>query len=305
MKNHQFIKQIGALSVFALSSWSTAQTVDSVLFAQANIQPGATQTESSTGSGNSSFFKSDLSNKGFFSSGEWFFSWGYNKTTYSNSDINVSQPSLGNNFTVHDVQGHDEYVFPQCCSPDNLRIGRFIDEDKKFAVELSLDHTKYTSTEGQTALVTGANSGGVGNQQLTNQYFTYMLHNGLNHLMVDLVYRKSIFGELNATSNLAFIGKIGTGLAIVHPYNIINGNQNDEGQKEFRNYLGVNNGWWRIVGISTGVEVGVRYVVWKPVYLELTNKQIYTDMSNIPVYQGIASQKLWSHETVLSLGYTF
>ena len=38
--------------------------------------------------------------KRFFNSEEWFLSWGYNKTHYSKSNINVSQPALGNDFTV-------------------------------------------------------------------------------------------------------------------------------------------------------------------------------------------------------------
>jgi len=297
MKKHSIIQLLGALLFLGLSLSTTAQTANSVLLAQA--------TEPALTSSKDKIFNSDLSGKGFFNSGEWFFSWGYNKTYYANSDISVSQPSLGDNFTVHDVQGHDEYRVPECCSPDNLRLGRFFDDSKKVAIELSLDHTKYTTTDGQTAFVSGTNSGGVGNQKLTEPYFSYMLHNGLNHLMVDLVYRQPIFGELNETNSISFIGKVGTGLAIVHAYSVINGKQTDEGKKEFTNYIGVNNGWWRIVGISTGVEAGFRYVFYKPFYVELTDKQIYSDLSNVPVYQGTASQKLWSHEIVLSLGYIF
>jgi len=257
----------------------------------------------------------DLSKKGFFNTdAEWFVSLGFNKTYYQNSDIYVSQPSLGNNFTVNSVQGHDEYKPPGLRSPDNIRIGRFIDDQKKWGVDLSLDHDKFTSTVGQTALVTGTmganvnnnpNYLGLGSQQLTAQTFSYMLHNGLNHLMVDVVYRRPLIGEIADSSSLSFIGKIGTGVAIVHPYNEISGSENDVGAKTLSNVMGFNSGWWRIVGTSTGVELGFRYVVKKPIYLELTNKQIFTEMNNIPVNVGSASQKLVSNQYILSLGYEF
>ena len=242
----------------------------------------------------------------FFKSDEWFFSWGYNKTHYSKSNINVVQPSLGNNYTVNAVQGHDEFSHVVCCSPDNLRWGRYLDESKVFALDLSLDHTKYTTTVGQVALITGKHSTGVGNQLLSADYFSYMLHNGLNHLMVDLVYRRPITAAaVSDTSSLAFIGKVGAGVAYIHPYININGASSDVGSKSLNNLIGFNSGWWRIVGVSTSVEAGFRYVLSKPWYLELTDKTIFTTMSNIPVSNGTASQNLWSNEILLSVGYTF
>ncbi len=260
---------------------------------------------------------SDLSKKGFFNlDAEWFGSVGFNKTRYHESDINVNQPSQGNNFTVHDIQGHDEYKTPGFRSPDNFRIGRFIDDQRKWAVELSHDHDKFTSTLGQTASVTGVVSNstslaptnshlGIGTNQLNTTTFSYMLHNGLNSTMINLIYRKPLIGEIADESSLSFIGKIGTGLAIVHPYNTIDGQDATVGEKTFSNVIGFNSGWWRIVGTSTGVEAGFRYVVKKPIYLEFTNKQMYTEMNNIPVSSGNASQKLWSNQYILSLGYEF
>ena len=251
-------------------------------------------------------FSRDISKKGFFTKdAEWYFSLGVAKTYYANSDISVKQ-SNGNDFTVHDVQGHDEIDDVRFYQPDIIRIGRFIDDDKMWALELGLDHVKYSSTLGQTATVTGTNSGGTGSQTLSSSYFSYMLHNGLNHLMLDLVYRRPITAApVNDTSSLAFIGKVGAGLAYVHPYIDINGQSSNVGDKSFNNIIGFDSGWWRIVGVSTSIEAGLRYVISKPVYIELTDKTIFTSMKNIPVYQGSASQNLWSNEVLLSIGYTF
>ena len=271
--------------------WLSLSMVQSPSFAQNSSQASQPSQDASK----SSLFKSD----------EWFFSWGYNKTHYSNSNINVSQPSLGNNFTVNGVQGHDEFSHLTCCSPDNLRLGRYLNEEKTYALDLSLDHTKFTSTIGQVALITGKNSGGVGNQVLSSDYFSYMLHNGLNHVMVNFSYRKPLLGNLDETSNLTFIGKLGTGMAIVHPYSVVNGSEYQMGKKTLTNPLGFDNGWWRIVGTSTGVEMGMRYTFMKPFYLEWTNKQVFTNMRNVPVFQGSASQNLRSNEIIFSVGYTF
>ena len=252
-------------------------------------------------------FSRDISKKGFFTKdAEWYFSLGVAKTYYADSDISVNQSSLGNDFTVQSVKGHDEIDDVSIFQPDIVRIGRFIDDDKMWAIELGLDHVKYSSTLGQTATVTGTNSGGTGSKTLSSDYFSYMLHNGLNHLMVDLVYRRPITAAaVTDTSSLAFIGKVGAGIAYVHPYIDINGKSSNVGDKSLSNLIGFNSGWWRIVGVSTSVEAGFRYVLSKPWYLELTDKTIFTSMSNIPVYQGTASQNLWSNEIILSVGYTF
>jgi len=261
--------------------------------------PVLAQTDASP---ENTFFKST---REFFTQGEWYASWGYDKTHYHPSDVHVSQPSLNNDFVVHNMQGHDEFKSPVCCTPDNVRVGRFFDENKNWALDLSLDHTKFTSTLNQTALVTGTNAGGVGLKTLSTSYFTYLLHNGLNHVMVSALYRKPLLGNLEEGSSLSLIAKVGTGLAIVHPEIDINGQPNSVGNKNLTNLLGTNSGWWRIVGTSTGEELGFRYVPVKPLYLELTNKQIYTSMRNIPVYKGTASQNVRSNEMVMSVGYIF
>ncbi len=253
-------------------------------------------------------FSRDISKKGFFTKdAEWYFSLGFGKTSYADSDISVKQSSLGYDFTVHDVKGHDEWGDVNILMPDIVRIGRFIDDDKMWAIELGLDHVKYTSTAGQTVTVSGtAPTSLTGTVTPSSDNFSYMLHNGLNHLMVDLVYRRPITAApVNDTSSLAFIGKVGAGIAYIHPYININGSSSDVGSKSLNNLIGFNSGWWRIVGVSTSAEAGLRYVISKPVYLELTDKVIFTSMSNIPVPSGTASHNLWSNEILLSIGYTF
>src|ERR1700722_16944934 len=125
----------------------------------------------------------------FFSEAEWYFSWGYSKQYWAPTDIHVSQPSLGNDFTIHGVRGED---FPNLNSQTiagaftgglfgpqyNIRIGRFVNQDRTIAVELNFDHSKYSSIDGQTALVTGMIAGVPinANYVLDNKFFAYALH---------------------------------------------------------------------------------------------------------------------------------
>lgn len=246
----------------------------------------------------------------FFTQGEWYFSYGTNKEYFAPSDIHVSQPALNNNFTVHDVQGHDEaglgfFTEGPFGVQYNIRIGRFI--NKNWAIELNFDHTKYTSTANQVANVSGIVAGAPvnGNQVLTDSYFRYYLHNGANHLMVNAVYREPLYGELNETMSVAFLGKAGVGIMVPHVENTIMGNNNNVGPKTLSNAIGISHGWWQFGGVTTGVEAGLRFVVWKPVYIEVTDKVAYASLWNLPVYNGTASQSLWMNEVVFSVGYTF
>ncbi len=149
----------------------------------------------------------------FFRDAEWYFSWGYNKDSFANSDIHVSQPSLANDFTIHGVQGQDSLQGPgDIFTPDlfgpqyNIRIGRFIDDARTIALEFSLDHTKYNSIVGQTANVTGTIRGVPtnANYQLTNNFFSEQLHNGANHVMINAVYRYPLIGKTNETLSVGY-----------------------------------------------------------------------------------------------------
>ena len=73
--------------------------------------------------------------------GKWYFSWGYSRQQYAPSDIHVSQPSLDNDFTLHQVKASDypgtvgdavnslfklDFTSPQ----ENVRIGYFLNPEK-------------------------------------------------------------------------------------------------------------------------------------------------------------------------------
>ncbi len=249
----------------------------------------------------------------------WYFSWGYSRQYYAPSDIHVSQPGLGNDFTVHQVQASDfatnfaetiesttslNFFAPQ----ENIRVGKFMDPEKTFAIEFSLDHSKYNTNLNQTAHVTGtiSNLPVDQNMVLDKQTFDYVHHNGLNHIMLNAVWLHHLYGPKQKPGDLESISRVGAGFLLPHSENTILGNTNQVGPKWGRNSCCFgSNDWWQLRGWTVGVEMGVRYRITESMYLELTGKEAYGVLRKIPVYQGTADQVIWMTEGVFSAGYLF
>lgn len=249
----------------------------------------------------------------------WYFSWGYSRQWYAPSDIHVTQPGLGNSYTVHQVQASDlaanipdtidsslnlNFFNPQ----ENIRLGKFMGPEKTFAVEFSLDHSKYNTNLGQTAHVTGTYN----NQPidttwtLDKQKFDYVHHNGLNHIMLNAVWLHHLAGPKQKVGDLESINRIGAGFLLPHSENTIDGNTNQLGSKWGQNTCCFGRSdWWQLLGWTAGVEVGLRYRITESMYAELTAKEAYGVLKRVPVYQGSADQEIWMTEGVFSAGFLF
>jgi hypothetical protein len=242
--------------------------------------------------------------------GEWYFAWGYNRSSYSKSDIHVSQSSLGNDFTVHSVEATDfsqNILGNSIFTPQfNARVGYFFSEHPEWGLEFSLDHTKLSSAIGQTQQISGTLHGQPVDfqQTLDSQTFKYNLHNGFNHLIFSLIRRKNLTGEYDQNLSLTLLLKMGAGVVIPHADNTIFGNASDVGPKTLGNAIGFSNGWWQLKGWTAGAEVGLRLNLLKPIFFEVLDKLAYTSMSGIPVYLGRANQSLWMNEWAFILGAT-
>lgn len=244
----------------------------------------------------------------------WYFSWGYNEDAWSRSDIHVSQPGLGNDFTVYNVAAGDDpgwntglfnksLMGPQY----NIRIGHYMNAAHTWGLELSFDHTKYNTNLYQVARVSGTinNVPTNSNQTLTPQYFNYKLHNGANLLMFNVIGRKKLMYFSSTKLELAALGKIGPGILLPHPENTILGNTVDVGPKDFQNSFGWRHGWWQFGGWTVGAEAGLQLLFHKTVYVEFTDKEAYLDLSHIQVYDGTASQTMWLNEMIGNVGVMF
>ena len=250
--------------------------------------------------------------------GNWYFSWGYSRQQYAPSDIHVTQPDIGSDFVVHKARASDFPSSPEdtisslfnldLTNPqENIRIGKFLNLEKTFAVELSIDHTKYNVDLGQTVAVTGTVKNAAYNKDMvvTSDNFGYNLHNGLNHVMVNAVWLRHLRGPEKQSGDLQLISRVGAGLLIPHADNTIFSNANEVGPKNTNVCCFSSTDWWQINGWTAGVEVGLRYRVYKTMYLELTAKGAYGVLRGVPVYKGTADQTIWMSEQVLSTGFLF
>jgi len=253
--------------------------------------------------------------------GNWYASWGYSRQQYAPSDIHISQPSLGNDFTVRQAAASDfpgsfsdtlnslvtlDFTNPQ----ENIRIGKFLNPEKTFAIEFSLDHSKYNVDQNQLATVSGTITTGTqpnanGQLALSEQDFYYALHNGLNHLMINAVWLKHLDGPTDKPGELQLISRAGAGILLPHADNVIFGKPNEVGPKNQNVCCTSSNDWWQINGWTAGAEVGLRYRFYKSIYLELTSKLAYGVLRGVPVYKGTADQTIWMSEQVLSTGFLF
>lgn len=233
--------------------------------------------------------------------GEFYFSWGYNKEWYTNSNVKVSQPELNNNYTFQNIHSNDHIGWdqgllsiPLSIPQYNYRIGYFFNKKKGLAWEINFDHTKHLITDGQQAHIVGT----LGGRQVDTSVnfaasngFIYYLNNGANFLLFNIVKRWNWQESKTGNFKLDLLAKAGVGPVIPHVENTLFGHSNDDG--------------FQLGGWNMGVEAGVRSTFHKHIYLEFTNKIDYARYSNLKVYKGTAKQAFGTYELILSLGYTF
>ncbi len=310
--NTRFTKHLLFAAILSVAPCSMVLAQSTPDVPSANPDNSTTQNSAAQGSNKASLDNALSEEK------NWYFSFGLSRQQYAPSDIHISQPSQGNDFTVHQARAGDFSGSPQevlnsllhlgITDPqENIRIGRFMNPEKTFAIEFSLDHSKYNTNINQTAYVSGTiNNAPVDqNMVLDEQNFDYELHNGLNHLMFNAVWLHHLYGPEQKPGDLQLISRAGAGILLPHAQNKILGNENQVGPKSQNICCFSSTDWWQVNGWTAGVEVGVRYRIFTSMYLELTSKVAYGELRSVPVYQGTADQTIWMLEEVLSAGYLF
>jgi hypothetical protein len=231
---------------------------------------------------------------------EIYFSWGYNKEWYTNSNVYVKQPAPGSAYTLHNVKSHDHpgwdeglFSTPISIPQYNYRLGYIFDRKKGLGFEINFDHTKHIIKDGQQVHVTGVRNGRHIDSTVNfseGNGFYYYLNNGANFLLFNIVKRWHWHESKTGGFTLDGLGKAGIGPVIPHVQNSFFGEANDPG--------------FQIGGWNLGVEGGVRATFFKHLYLEFTNKLDYASYAGLKVYQGTAEQSFGTYEMILSLGFT-
>jgi len=239
--------------------------------------------------------------------GEFYFSWGYNTEWYTHSNVNINQPSLGNDFTFvgingHDHKGWDDGLFskPVSIPQYNYRIGYIFNKEKGLGVEINFDHTKFIFGNNQMTHVKGTMNGHPFDGQVlfadstagSDSSSYYYLNNGANFLLFNIVKRWPIYKNKKGTIQIDGLGKFGIGPVIPHVQNkFFDQPENDP--------------HFQIGGWNVGVEGCIRATFFQYAFLEYTNKLDYARYSGLKIYQGTAKQAFGTYEMILNLGVTF
>jgi hypothetical protein len=229
--------------------------------------------------------------------GDLYLSWGYNTEWYTNSELQISQPGLNNNYTFTDVKGHDRkgwdqqlFSKPISVPQYNYRLGYFFNEERGLAFEINFDHTKFIFSDGPSRIKGTLNGIPVDKTIDFNgpNGFYYFLNNGANFLLFNIVKRWKIVNPSSGNFRLDLLGKAGIGPVIPHVQNSFFGHDN---KPHFQ--LG---GW------NTGLEVAIKATFFKHVFIEYTNKLDYARYSGLRIYEGTAKHAFGTYEMILNLG---
>ncbi len=241
--------------------------------------------------------------------GKWFFSWGYNRGFYQNSDISIhgtGAKGVPYDFTLHDVAAHDEQsspsfqlLFPDITIPQtNERIGYYLDETHR--INFGVDHMKYVVTQGQTVPISGTNLSGSscpcssGTQTITPAYMEYEHTDGLNYISLgyEVLYpfwENSLF-KLSAVQ--------GPDAGIVYPKT--NVTMAGAGQLRHDDF--------NIAGYGAAYKIGLIADIGKNWFLQLDFKEGILNMPWIRIDNNPndgATQRIQFFEGILALGYVF
>jgi hypothetical protein len=231
---------------------------------------------------------------------EFFVSWGYNGDRYAKSDIHFSQPSLGNDFTLHSVQARDSKTWTRTdvfhhslfVPQYNFRFGMFFNE--KWGGEVALDHIKWIVVQDQQVRLTGTLNGAPVDSDitLTPDVLRYQLNNGANPIFFNVIRRISLAGTPGKAGHIQFLGKAGIGFAIPHTQNAVFDQPNDAGFQPFH-------GW------NMDIVAAVRINLLSRLYFEFEEKGLFASYHGVKINQGTASNTVKASEFVFHFGVSF
>ena len=229
---------------------------------------------------------------------EFYLGWGYNSESYRPVDLRMSQPALGNEFTLHDVDYHDSegwttgLLSHSLTGPQyNFQVGYYL--WKNTAFEVSFVHAKAIVTQDQTVRMTGTLAGQPVDQNivLTEGVLIYKLNNGANFALFNIVQRFPLLRKPGQTGSVSVMGKAGMGFVVPHTENTVFGVPNEEG--------------FQFSGPDLGIELAVRIHLFRAIYAEYCEKGVYARYRGVNINQGQAEQELWAHVRALTFGASF
>ena len=243
---------------------------------------------------------SSFPQKKIVKNGSFYCSWGYNTEWYTKSNININQPSLGNNYTFTNIQAHDHKGWddrllrkPLTVPQYNYRIGYYFNEKQDKGFEINFDHTKYVVTIGQADELKGTLHGrAIDSTIITgDSVLLWQLNNGANFLQFNYVKKYNLLDCYNSKFVFDCMLKAGAGPVIPHVQNTIFGHENIP--------------HFQFGGWNVDADISFRATFFKHVFLEYANKVVYARYFHLKIYEGLAKQSFGCYQMFLVLGGTF
>jgi hypothetical protein len=244
---------------------------------------------------------------GQFKKGEFFFSWGYNRSAYSKSDISFS--GTGVDFTLDNVVAKDrptpfnfEDYFVQVTLPQFVVSGGYFFRDN-WSISFGTDHMKYVVKEDQQVNVTGSIdssasslfAGNYSDQSMTLEaHFLRFEHtNGLNYINTGLEHYDVLWDAKKGASKFTLVE--GISLSMLYPRSDV----------DLFDVEGTN--VFHVAGWGAALHLGFRFNILKNLYVFWNHKVGYIDLPDVlcELNKYKAKQHFFFYQTALSLGYNW
>ena len=244
---------------------------------------------------------------------KFFFYWGYNRSSYTKSDITWKGP--GYNFTLSDVEATDIkqsgfgpnyynpllFTIPQF----DIRFGFFIND--KYAIGAGWDHMKYRTKDGSQAVFSGSVDANVSSEyngykdgdlvNIDNSYLRMEHSDGLNVLNFNIERHDLIYSLWSEKVGLKLVSGLGFGVAVPWTNSITFGVRNDD-RPHFS-------------GVGAHMFIASEFVFYKRFFARTTLQGGMVSMWDIAITPKAdksdthAEQDIWYLERSLVLGYRF
>jgi hypothetical protein len=243
--------------------------------------------------------------------GKFFAYWGWNRGTYSNSDIHFKGENY--DFTLSDVTANDRptklglnpyFRLDRITIPQtNYRIGYFFKEN--YTISIGADHMKYVMNEDQNVVINGSiNTGSIYDKvynnesiKLVEEFLAFEHTDGLNYINVELKRFDDfsyLFGIDSKNFQLNLTEGIGAGFLFPKSnIKLLNKERYDE---------------FHVAGWGVSASVGVNITFLKHFFIQSDVKAGYIKMSNIRTTKSTldsASQSFSFIENIIMFGGRF
>ncbi len=243
--------------------------------------------------------------------GQFFASWGWNRASYSKSDIRFKGDDY--DFTISDTKADDkpnpfgikffspgDITLPQT----NLTLGYFFKDNYNFVI--GFDHLKYVMRQNQEVVINGniqignPDFDGVYTNQtitLTEDFLKFEHTDGLNYVFIG-VNRFDNFNHLLGINTSKFEVNLEEGITfgMLYPKT----NTTLLGKERYDEF--------HVSGYGLSAKVGLNFTFFKHFYLQTDFKLGYIDMQDIRTTNSTsdkASQHFYFYETAYTFGYRF